>query len=353
MSAKRSKMGNQFAPAAVGMDSIQGGLYRRGAKTHRVNHTEYVSDISGTTGFAVRAIAINPGQAALFPWLSQIASRYEKYRFRSLRFVYQTEKSTATSGTVMFAIDYDAEDDVPSTKTQLLQNEDKERGAPWQKFHLQCQQHNLRDTLARFVRPGAVPSGVDVKTYDLGTLLIGTSGMADTSDVGELYVEYDIELETPVLEEQGTALNHSMYSVSMTNSAPWPNGGPSQVPFPREVCNPDPSYYGNDGYGNLRVPAGAYLVSGWFVFQGAAGSSAGSFVRGDLRLNNFSQINNGGTMLGPGFDIPVVSTDNVNETAAFSWPLITKDGDLISFYIQSGNWNTPTLMSCTLVITAV
>lgn len=334
------------------MDSIKGGLFSKGASTHRVQHTEFVSDISGTTGFAVRTVPINPGQSSLFPWLSSIAARYEKYRFRSLRFIYETNKSTATNGVVVLAVDYDAEDDVPATKSQLLQNEDKERGAPWQKFHMQCSEHNLRKSLGMFVRPGAVPSGVDVKTYDLGQLFIGTNGMADTSVVGELYVEYDIELETPVLEESGLAANHSIYSVMQFNKISPLLGGPNQIPFDREWLNPDPTYYKNDGAGNLTLPPGAYLVTGWANLGFSSAAINGQMLV-DFRQNNFSIVTGGGASQ-PGFNMYIASTDTGALTVPFIYGIVTKEGDSISVYVTvSGTVTNPSVEGIWMTVTAV
>lgn len=51
---------------------------------------------------------------------------------------------------------------------------------------------------SRFIRGGNLAANLDIKTYDIGQLIVGTQGMADATAAGELYVEYEIELRTPL-----------------------------------------------------------------------------------------------------------------------------------------------------------
>jgi len=56
-----------------------------------VRHREFVTDVPAANASIFSLFInspINPGNGALFPWLSQIAIRYESYRFKNLRFVY-------------------------------------------------------------------------------------------------------------------------------------------------------------------------------------------------------------------------------------------------------------------------
>jgi len=50
-----------------------------------VSHREYIQDITGSIGFTGIADYINPGNASLFPWLSQIAVNFEQWRPRGMR----------------------------------------------------------------------------------------------------------------------------------------------------------------------------------------------------------------------------------------------------------------------------
>lgn len=176
----------------------------------RVRHREFLWDIVGSIDFAYDQFAVNPGMAETFPWLSAIANRYESYRFHKLRFVYEPATSTSTSGTVMMACDYDANDAGPNTKTVMMAYKNAQRSAPWSRCENVSDVQDMRKVPTYYVRSGAVAS-TDIKTYDVANFFIATNGQAAATDIGELYVEYDVELLTP-------QLNNSAPSLDMINS---------------------------------------------------------------------------------------------------------------------------------------
>jgi len=52
--------------------------------------------------------------------------------------------------------------------------------------------------IQRYIRAGTLASNLDIKTYDVGTLYIGTTGGPATPIFyGEVWVEYEVELSTP------------------------------------------------------------------------------------------------------------------------------------------------------------
>jgi len=169
-----------------------------------------ITDVSATTGtpsaFTVATIPINPGQATMFPWLSAIASRFESYRFNRLRFLYETEAATTLGGTLVLAVDYDASDNAPATKQQALAYKSSVRSAPWAPCELDCEGGDLRKLSSHYVRQGGVPSLTDRKLYDQGNLFVISQNVSTASALlGELYVEYDVELLTPVYDASSAA----------------------------------------------------------------------------------------------------------------------------------------------------
>lgn len=154
--------------------------------------------MAGVVAFGVVSYAVNPGIAATFPWLSTLANRFESYKFKKLHFVYETEKSASTNGSVQGMIDYDASENPPATKIDFMSSANAVRSAVWQEFRFNATPANLHKMVAeRYTRSTTLPANLDIKTYDVGTFHFGSSGCADTSSVGELYVEYEVELLTP------------------------------------------------------------------------------------------------------------------------------------------------------------
>lgn len=167
-----------------------------------VRHTEYVADISApNAAFNVVPYSINPGLNTLFPWLSSIASNYESYKFRSLRFKYKPICPTTTPGKVMLGVDYDASDNAPTTKMQLNSYESTQSASVWDSVTQTSTTANLlKFGTQRYIRVTTNPAGTDVKTYDIGRLYVASSNTPATNTVlGELYAEYEVELLTPQL----------------------------------------------------------------------------------------------------------------------------------------------------------
>jgi len=176
----------------------------------RVCHREYIQDITAASGtpsaFQATSFALNPGNVAVFPWLSQVAKNWESYRFEKLAFKYETEAPSSLGGSLVLSVDYDATDPAPLTKQQAMAYRNATRSAPW----TPCEHRSAREDLSKektyFVRPGAQPAGTDIKLYDTGNLFVCTQNVTTPSSVcGELYVEYEVELLTPIWENIGGA----------------------------------------------------------------------------------------------------------------------------------------------------
>jgi hypothetical protein len=191
------------APAALG--SVQGASRpnfssstSNGDLRVRVRHREYVTDITGSVAFAVAQYNINPGLASLFPWLSGLAALFESYKFNRLSFQYRTESSTSQVGKALLAVDWDVLDAAPLSKQAMMQERTKADGPTWVNFDLKCDLADLlKFGVQRYIRSGSQPAGSDLKTYDVGMLNVGSQGCTNAPVIGELWIEYDVELITP------------------------------------------------------------------------------------------------------------------------------------------------------------
>jgi hypothetical protein len=133
----------------------------------------------------------------MFPWLSRIAANYESYRFEKLAFSYETQASTAQTGSVILTVDYDPSDSAPTGKAQALNYRGAVRSAPW----CPCVHYSIPEDLHKrtsyFVRAGSLPVGKDVALYDIGNLFVVTNNNASTAIIGEVWVNYTVRLMTP------------------------------------------------------------------------------------------------------------------------------------------------------------
>jgi len=161
----------------------------------------------------------------MFPWLSQIAPQYESYKFKKLRFRYQGTTSTGASGSVYLAVEYDASDPSPTSKTQIANWQETKFCSPWEVMTHVSTQNNLNKRSSYYVRNGTLPANSDIKLYDVGYLCVVQSNVmpaANTSaSVGEVWVDYEVELRTPQLNAPG--LNNALYAkITLASSAAQP-----------------------------------------------------------------------------------------------------------------------------------
>ncbi len=194
-----------------------------------VRHREYIADVNGSVGFSNTAFSINPGLVSTFPWLASIAKNYESYKFRRLNFEFETQKSTATDGSLMMATDFDAADSAASDKVDLMSFHNAVRAPVWGEAHYDCDKQDLEKFgVQRYVRQATLASNLDIKTYDVGKFQIATQGCADTSAIGELYVDYEVELMTPQ-RSNDVQLSTKITGVSGTVTTSWFGTAPTST----------------------------------------------------------------------------------------------------------------------------
>ena len=166
----------------------------------RVVHREYIQDILLNLDpgeFNSLKFVMNPGNAITFPWLSSIALRYESYRFNALRFCYETSCGSSTSGTVMLIPDFDPDDPAPVSKKSAMSARGAMRAQPWLSFKTSFLKEDLNKRKTYYVR-GDNEFQQELRSADTGNLFVGLFGLpAGTTAIGELWVEYDVQLMTP------------------------------------------------------------------------------------------------------------------------------------------------------------
>lgn len=172
----------------------------------KLQHREYLGDVisSHTAGaFSIKDYAINPGIVETFPWMSQVVgSSFQQYRINGMMFEFRSMSSDALNstntqlGTVIMATDYDSKD-VPFTSKQQMENTE---------YGVSCKPslsmvHGIECARSQtpvselYVRAWAVPSGADIRMYDLGRFSIATTGCQGTDvNLGELWVTYDVDV---------------------------------------------------------------------------------------------------------------------------------------------------------------
>lgn len=161
-----------------------------------VYHRELVNTVVGSSAFALNGgfggalLSLNPMNANLFPWLLPIATSFERYRFRRLRLTYVPVCGTNFVGRVGLFYDKDSQDNGPFTRQDFSSYTRSVDTPVWEGVSLD----SPSDNTFRFLND---TSGVDRKLFDNGRFGWVTYACGNGDVDGDLYLEYEIELEAP------------------------------------------------------------------------------------------------------------------------------------------------------------
>lgn len=169
-----------------------------------------------------------PGNTEVFPRLSYLASAFEKYEFKQLKFIYAATSPFVTNGAFMGFLETDLLDEPPGTKGEILNHKNCFRSAVFEDCSFSVSKKDLVGQ--RYVRSTeAVESGRDNRLDHLGKLYFGTYGCASTTvgdAAGELWIDYEVDLISPCVPTSGIISAATGLEFSNTVAVPYvPIGG--------------------------------------------------------------------------------------------------------------------------------
>jgi len=206
-----------------------------GEDSIRVRKREYISDIDATTAFTNNSFPINPGLSDTFPWLSSIANNFDQYRFNGLVFQFVSTSSDAIASTtdlglgqVILASDYNSADAAYVNAPQMLGSMFSNSGKPSENIMhaIECASPDQAQKLY-YVRSGDVPTGADIRLYDIASFQLATQKMpAEYDGAGQLWVSYDVTFCKSVMNNQlGYDINTDKWIITApTGTDPFGNG---------------------------------------------------------------------------------------------------------------------------------
>lgn len=246
-----------------------------GGLTHIEGH-EKIADLSGSTTFSAARYQINPG-LSLFTWLSGRANGYEKYRFKKLMFYYiAAEAVVTTPGKVYLGIDYDPDDAAPSTLAALSSYESLCSLATYETGSVKVDVARAQAAKLK-VRCGSRAGSKLL--YDVCSLIVASDKQTGTSAIGEIWVEYDLELISPQTEPS-TQLPVATAVYNVSSSQVFTTTVAATVDFDESLVDGLALSTVN---GLFTLPCGLYRVSGEIS---ARDTSAESFkVNLQLKVN--------------------------------------------------------------------
>lgn len=238
----RPSMDNAGKGVAAAYGVVQGKedmfpLVAGTGKSMVVQNYELVHTLAAGNGaFTIGGDVLNPGLATDYPWLSSLAKNYNKFRWRSLRYIYVPACSTASAGTEFLYFQYDYLDNTPTSITDVMASDRSVMGNVWfgnpinestafKKSLPLSENMNANLDISRLTRDwfyvrssnnanqpvntslgGVIPAGLTVGTNNIyddaarpAALYYGNYGTAGTATVGYLFAAYTVEFCEPIL----------------------------------------------------------------------------------------------------------------------------------------------------------
>jgi len=338
-SIKSNTLLSSGGPPAFG--SIKSGF--------RIRHREYITDINSSIAFATQVLALNPGLSTTFPWLSQVANQFETYKFHGVVFYLNSTSATAVSSTNTalgvwgIVTQYDPTDDAFVNKQQCENYQGAQACVPsGSLIHgIECApQTNPLDMY--YVRAGAPPTGEDLKFYDIGTTQIFTQGSQASSNIGELWISYDIEFFKPKIQEYGPVLAYSDV-FTITPTATQALGATNYLPSSGSNIGTSTTF------SNQRLGFPSYAPIGYYLVVHLCTAASGAATGATLVADGTGML---GVNWGPGnvpnYIAPAGATSNFSMAAGVFQKVSTVSG-----YVTSSGFAMTVPTAATLFVTLI
>lgn len=186
-----------------------------------IHNREPVGALMNTTTFGQAWMSLNPGDTGCFPWLSKQAAGYEKYKYRSLRFMIIGGAPTTTQGQGIVYPDYDVNDEHSTTITAAMQNRNSTLFPAWDPrvYSPEIITPEIRKASPLLIFKGKMESsdlGYNYPLYNAVQAWYGNNGgSSSTQQTATVYVEYIVELLYPT----GDVTNPGTVSKNVNNAA--------------------------------------------------------------------------------------------------------------------------------------
>jgi len=294
-------------------------------QTEPLRGDEFIATVAGSTTFSTTSYSVNPGQVGVFPQGSVEAALWQKYRTRKLQFYYAPlggpVATDTQKGRVVLSMNFDAAAPPPNSRAQVEDTSERAECFPyeWTELNISPKLANQNALTGLFVRPGYLPGGADIKSYDIGILSVSTDACPNTNTIGEIRVRYEFVLEQKILRNVGAPANNqvAVYQSTTTEAA-----GATTVFKQMVLATQTTNGIGAvNTAGSIVLPAGNYNLDGFIT---ADNDSAAYSLFVDVRKNGTTVYNSaqliggyGGGAASP-TSAPVTAWVSSNGTDAFT-----------------------------------
>lgn len=190
----------------------------------RIRHREFLGNLNGSVAFSNQAYNINPGLKNTFPWLYTTAASFEQYKICGLivEFVSTCADALASNnnsmGTICLSTDYNVVNEDFINMAQCQNSMWSATGKPSKNITMPIECDGKLNVLERlFLRDqNTILTNSDLRLYDHCKINIATEGQQISTQIGQLWLSYDVEFYKPVLHDPPGP--NAMYYIPATNT---------------------------------------------------------------------------------------------------------------------------------------
>lgn len=180
--------------------------FSKGSHGSTITHREFIRNVivpndGNEFQNTVERLAID--NANIFPWLSKLSTRYQRYKVKGMVFQYRSISTDYNnSGSVAIAVNYNATERGYTNMPALLNSQFACSAKPSVSFYapVECDPKTHPDGF--YIRhEDEINNMTDVRMSSVGVLNVATQGLSlnQGTVLGELWVTYEIELIAPYL----------------------------------------------------------------------------------------------------------------------------------------------------------
>ena len=201
-------------------------------KSFTVTHREYVGNLAGSTDLQVVKLRVNPSDTVTFPWLSTIASSFEKWSMKSMKVEYVKNCPSITEGYIFLYPDYDVNRPAMTKESDFLNTMDAVDSSAWVNANLVIKPGKFSQTKGdTYLVRSPFQEYKDYLLYDPVNIYVGTAGTGDLPSLGRIYITYTIELKIPDPESNLHLYNYDA-GWGAIGTIEWPTGSGNFLPEP-------------------------------------------------------------------------------------------------------------------------
>lgn len=193
-----------------------------------IKHSELVAQMFATTDYAERIFQINAGSARTFPWLSNVASYFDFYKFNWVTAEFRTQVSppggastgVPTGGVIFLNFDNDVYDKTYGTAAAIASTEGTCTTNPWSACTVGMSKKRgstMRDNFY-VVGDGEVHTRSDADVYQTALHVASANSTVGVYTCGDIWLHYEVELFVPSMNEEENTETESHYHGVMDSS---------------------------------------------------------------------------------------------------------------------------------------